>query len=67
MSKEEQVLELVNGYAKGIITDKEFTKMRDIILMESTTIKESEWCHYSGMENPKAYEEEWESNSLYSS
>lgn len=67
MSKEEQVLELVDGYAKGIITDKEFTKMSDIILMENTTIKESEWCHYSGMESPKAYEEEWEANSLYSS
>ena len=38
MSREEQVLELVDGYANGIITDKEFTEMCDIILMDITHV-----------------------------
>jgi len=75
MTREDQVLELLDGYANGLITDKECNEMTDIIFMEGITIKESDWCHYSGMASPKAYEdvedvedvEEWEANSLYSS
>ena len=31
--------------------------------------KEDNWCHYSGLPSPKDYEEEeeWESNSTWSS
>ena len=31
--------ELAEGYANGLITDKEFTEMCDIILMDNTTVK----------------------------
>ena len=39
MSKENQVLELINGYANGFITDQECSEMCDLILNEITTIK----------------------------
>jgi len=39
MSKENQVLELIDGYANGFITDQECNEMCDLILNEITTIK----------------------------
>jgi|TARA_R110000796_G_scaffold7329_3_gene25154 hypothetical protein len=39
MSKENQVLELISGYANGFITDQECSEMCDLILNEITTIK----------------------------
>jgi len=38
MSKEEQVLELINGYAKGLITDEECTYQSDLIMNEISVI-----------------------------
>jgi hypothetical protein len=40
MSKENQVLELINGYANGFITDQECTEMCDLVLNEITEIRE---------------------------
>tara|TARA_R110002167_G_scaffold48582_2_gene143159 strand:+ start:181 stop:420 length:240 start_codon:yes stop_codon:yes gene_type:complete len=39
MSKENQVQELISGYANGFITDRECNEMCDLILNEITTIR----------------------------
>jgi hypothetical protein len=46
MSKENQVLELISGYAKGFITDQECSEMCDLILNEITTITEDDKDNY---------------------
>jgi len=38
MSKENQVLELISGYANGFITDEECNEMIDLTLNEITKI-----------------------------
>ena len=40
MTKQEQVQELLAGYADGLITDEECIEMCDLILNEVTTIQE---------------------------
>jgi hypothetical protein len=40
MSKENQVQELISGYANGFITDRECNEMCDLILNEITIIRE---------------------------
>jgi hypothetical protein len=39
ISKENQVLELISGYANGFITDEECNEMINLTLNEITTIK----------------------------
>ena len=53
MSKEEQVLELINGYAKGLITDEECTYQSDLLLNEISVIDGMVTDHKTDTRVPK--------------
>ena len=70
MSKENQVQELISGYANGFITDRECNEMCDLILNEITIIREdievecsaeldNEWANESIQQNA------WRSEILF--
>jgi len=53
MSKEEQVVELINGYSKGLITDEECTYQSDLILNEISVIDGMVTDHETDTRVPK--------------
>jgi len=57
MTKEEQVVELIAGYANGFITDDECMDMCDLVMNEITVITEREVIEEEMLEQMIA---EWE-------
>tara|TARA_R110000744_G_scaffold129502_1_gene236928 strand:- start:51 stop:233 length:183 start_codon:yes stop_codon:yes gene_type:complete len=53
MSKDDQALELIVGYAKGLITDSECTSQFDLITNEISVIDGNCWDHETDEWVPK--------------
>jgi len=68
ITRSENVLELIKGYANDIITDDELNEMADIELQELTTINGKLTDHTIGdepvVECSKELDEEWARESI---
>ena len=53
MTKKEQVLELINGYSKGLITDEECNYQSDLIMNEISVIDGMVFDHETDTRVPK--------------